>query len=362
MVVRSRGALLAKVRKTVESLPFRIAVTLTLLALVATHINWGRLEGRLRHGHPLYFVAAVGLVLAALTIGAFRWRILLDRAGIHLGIGSLARVYAVATFSGTFLPTSVGGDVTRALLVTRRGALLARVVMTILVDRLGGLFGLLGMAWIAFSLQSTSVPDGAQIFLAWVTAAVVAGSLLLLVAVFRGPRLVRALVPERLMLLARDSRTLLHGYATAPRMLGTVLLCSLLYQALISLQLLMLARAIDVHLPFATAAVTLTLVTVVTLIPISIGGFGVREGTYVVLLGAASIGATDATLISLMSVASLFIASLPGAFLLARKGVTPAVETTGAETGTEPTGAEASPAESGGTAPDPATAVEGSRR
>jgi hypothetical protein len=67
-------------------------------------------------------------------------------------------------------------------------------------------------------------------------------------------------------------------------------------------------------------------VTVVTLIPISIGGFGVREGSYVVLLSGASIAATEATLISVLSVAALFLASLPGAFLLARSGVAPALE------------------------------------
>jgi hypothetical protein len=68
----------------------------------------------------------------------------------------------------------------------------------------------------------------------------------------------------------------------------------------------------------------------VTLIPISIGGFGVREGSYVVLLGGASIGPTDATLISLLSVATLFLASLPGAFLFARGGIAPAVESAAA--------------------------------
>src|SRR5690349_9435721 len=81
---------------------------------------------------------------------------------------------------------------------------------------------------------------------------------------------------------------------------------------------MMLVRAVDLRLTFATAAVSLALVTVVTLIPISIGGFGVREGTYVVLLSGASIGASDATLISVLSVAALLFASLPGAFVLAQ--------------------------------------------
>ncbi|MCU1488992.1 MAG: putative rane protein [Acidimicrobiaceae bacterium] len=321
-----RRSLLGRMGRAAESLPVRIVVTLSLLAVVATHIDWSRMEGRLRHGHPLNLVAAVGLVLGALTIGAYRWRRLLMGAGVHMGLRSLARVYSVATFSGTFLPTTLGADVTRALLVTRRGPLLTRVVMTIVVDRLGGLVGLLGMAWISFSLQSTTVPSGAQIFLAWVTAIVAIGSLLLAVALFRGSRLARAIVPAKLTQMARESRTLLRGYARDPRTLVVLLVSSLLYQALISLQLVMLAHAIDVHLPFATAAVTLALVTIVTLIPISIGGFGVREGSYVVLLGAASIAATDATLISVLSVAALFLASLPGAFMFARGGVGPAVE------------------------------------
>jgi uncharacterized membrane protein YbhN (UPF0104 family) len=125
------------------------------------------------------------------------------------------------------------------------------------------------------------------------------------------------------MSVARESRQQLRRYAHDPALLFILVVSSLIYQALISLQLVMLGRAIDVHLSFATAAVVLALVTIVTLIPLSIGGFGVREGTYVVLLSGASIAATDATLISVLSVATLFLASLPGAYMLARGGIRP---------------------------------------
>jgi uncharacterized membrane protein YbhN (UPF0104 family) len=198
--------------------------------------------------------------------------------------------------------------------------------VTIILDRLGGLFGLLGMAWIAFSIQPTAVPAGAQIFLAWVTGVCVIGLLLVATAILRGPRLLGALIPQRLMSIARESRELIRRYAVDRTTLTWVVCASLVYQALISLEIVMLGRAIDVHLPFAVAAVTLALVTIVTLIPISVGGFGVREGSYVVLLGAASVGATDATLISLLSVATLFVASLPGAIAFAYRGVRPALD------------------------------------
>jgi glycosyltransferase 2 family protein len=321
-----RSSFLGRARRTAESLPVRVAVTLVLLGAVASQIDWQQMRERVSNGHPLDFVAAVAIVLCALVIGAYRWWLLLRRADVNLDLPQLARVYSVSTFSSTFLPTSLGGDVTRALLVVRRGPLLTRVVVTIVLDRLFGLMGLLGMAWIALAFQSTKVPHGAQVFLIWVTAAVVVGSLLLAIAVLRGSQVAQALVPKRLVSVARESRVLLQSYARDPATLIMVVMLSLAYQALISLHLVLIAQAIDVHLAFSTAAVTLTLVTIVTLIPISVGGFGVREGSYVVLLGAAMINVTDATLISVLSVATVFLASLPGAFMLARGGLKPALE------------------------------------
>jgi uncharacterized protein (TIRG00374 family) len=319
-------SILGRTRRIVESLPFRVLVTCGLLGLVAVQIDWSRMGSRVSHGHPLYFLAAVGLVLGALTIGGYRWLRLLRGAELDVSVAAVARIYAVSTFSNTFLPTSVGGDVTRTLLVARRGTLLTRTAVSVVVDRLGGLAGLVGMAWLAFAFQSATVPDGSQIFLAWVTGAVLLGTLLGTIVVLRSPRLARALVPQRFVTHAVEIRAQLRGYAREPWTLLVVLGTSLLYQALISLQLVMLADSIGVHLAYATAAVVLALVTVVTLIPVSIGGFGVREGSYVVLLGGASIGATDATLISILSVAALFIASLPGAVMLARGGIAPALK------------------------------------
>ena len=315
-------------QRIVTSLPARIAVTLVLLGVVGAQIDWPQMASHIRNGNPLDFLAAVVLVLIALVVGACRWWLLLRKADLPLAAPSIARIYAISTFSNTFLPTAVGGDVTRALLVVRRGPLLMRVAITIVVERAAGLYGLLGMAWIAFAVAPSTVPDGAQVFLAWVTAGVLIGSFLILLAVFRGSRFARSITPHRLVSAARQSRSLLRVYATDPVTLVLLLTSSLLFQALISLQLVLLARAIDVHLAFATAAVVLALVTIVTLVPISIGGFGVREGSYVVLLGGASIAATEATLISVLSVATLFLASLPGAILLARGGIAPALEAT----------------------------------
>jgi glycosyltransferase 2 family protein len=309
----------------------RTVITVLLLALVASGLDWSLIATRLRQGQPLDFLLAVGLVMSALVVGAWRWHSLLARAGIPLAPGRLARIYAVSTFSSSFLPTTAGGDVTRALLVTR-GPNLSRVAVTIVVDRAGGLAGMIGIAWIGFALEPTEVPDETTALLAWATLvlALVGGAGL--GATLRGGRLLRRIFPARLLGIAREAREVVRTYAQSPGLVVKVLALSVLYQGLIALQLVFLAKAIDVELSFAMAAVALTVVTLVTLIPISIGGFGVREGSYVVLLGGVAISASDATLISLLSVATLLFASLPGAYMIMRGKV-------GADPG-EPPGGE----------------------
>lgn len=315
-----------RVRRVAGSLWARALVTLVLVGIVASRIDWSTLSTRIRDGDPLDFAIGVLFVLASLAVGIYRWRRLLIGADINLPRYDIFRAYAVSIFTGTFLPTTLGGDVTRALLVTRRQPMLTKVAITVIVDRIGGLLGLIGIAWVGFVSDPGAVPHTSRVLIVWATAVVGLGLLLALVALSRRGGVITRLAPVRLESLARESHSLLRTYALKPSLILMLVSSSLLFQALVSLQLVFLGRAIGVHLPFATAAVALALVTIATLIPVSIGGFGVREGSYVVLLGAASIGATDATLISLLSVAALFLASLPGAYLLARRGVSPSIE------------------------------------
>jgi hypothetical protein len=73
---------LTRALKAARSLPFRVIVTLGLLGVVASNINWSLVSTRLDHGHVLDFAAAVALVLCALVLGAWRWALLL-RGRLH---------------------------------------------------------------------------------------------------------------------------------------------------------------------------------------------------------------------------------------------------------------------------------------
>ena len=87
-----------------------------------------------------------------------------------------------------------------------------------------------------------------------------------------------------------------------------------------ALPLWLVAQSISLEIPFSVLAVVVPAVLVVTAIPFSLGGLGVREGSYVVLLHQAGVSTTDAALLSLLATLLFALASLPGAFaLLARR-------------------------------------------
>lgn len=319
---RWRPHLLAVLRSTWA----RLVVTIALLAVVATQIEWSAMGDRISVGHPAWGAAAVGLIVVALAVGAVRWRILLGVAGVHLSVAQVARIYAISTFSSTFLPTSVGGDVARAFLVARRGRLLARAGITVVLDRAAAFAGLIAVAFLAWGADASGVPDGQAHSLMVVFAICVAGTLAVGAIMVRPPGTIARRIPERVRLGLAEVRTIVVASVRRPTVGTSVLLSSVAFQALVVLQTCAIARAFDIDVSFTAAAFAVTLVTLATLVPVSIGGFGIREGSYIVLLGASGVSATDATLISLASVAVLFVASLPGAFLLIRTGTTPALE------------------------------------
>ena len=113
-------------------------------------------------------------------------------------------------------------------------------------------------------------------------------------------------------------------------MLARTLLIGVAFQGLAVFAAWLVVRALELHLPFAPLAVSLAPILIVSVLPVSIGGFGVREGSYVVLLGYAGLGTTDATLLSLLSALAFALASLPGGVLLLKRPArrsAPAAET-----------------------------------
>jgi uncharacterized membrane protein YbhN (UPF0104 family) len=301
--VKSRLAVLT-------SLPVRAAVTVALLVAFALLIDWGDFARRLGQGDWRLFAVAVLVVLVALVIGALRWHVFLQAGHIRTTVTQTLRAYGIGMFANNFLPTGFGGDAARVLVIARAGPSTGRAVASVIVDRATALFCLVLLAWLAATVAPDDVPRSLLGTLAIATAAGVVTAAVLALAIGRG----------RLRRIKEEAWSAIGGPNRARSVLLVTTLLGLLYQGLMVLAAWILARSIDMNLSFALLAVVTPLVIMATLFPISIAGFGIREGTYIALLAGTGVSASDAALFSLLNVAALAIATLPGAFALLLSG------------------------------------------
>ena len=303
------------IRRAAGSFWVRLTVTVALLGVIALSIDWDAAGERLEDGRWGAFAIAVGLLVASLLAGGLRWHLLLRGAEVATTTLSSLRAFAIGVFSNNFLPTSFGGDAARAWIVGRSGPTLVRALTSVAVDRVTALVCLVVLAWAAVAADPDAVPGSLTAALAGITAsgALVCGAIAL--ALRGGGGLARRL-PERVRGWARETRDTLRLYAGDRALLASAFGLGLVFQGLVVGGTWAITEALELDLAFAVVAAAVPLVLVITLIPISLAGFGVREGGFVLVLGEVDVSATDATLVSLLSVAALALSSLPGAIAM----------------------------------------------
>jgi uncharacterized protein (TIRG00374 family) len=318
-----RDTALSTVRRAAGSLLFRAVASLVLLGIISLEVDWRTAGERVAEGQWPWCAAAVCLILSAYVVGALRWHALLRGADVEQTFGATLRAYMLGMFANNFLPTGFGGDATRALIAGRSGSRLVRVATSVLTDRITSIACLVLLAWVALAADARAVPGQVAAALLTVTVAGALATGVALVLLWRGGRFARRL-PASVVSRAADARATLAMYAQQRSLLAWTVVLGLVFQALTVAATSVLARGLGLDLPFALVAAVVPLVLLATVLPISLAGFGVREGSYVILLATAGVSTTDATVLSLMLAATVAVASAAGALPIMLRGSQPA--------------------------------------
>ena len=298
------------------------AVTVGALAWVfrdpATRSRFATLWLQLQ---PAWLAAALACAGGSLVLSWLRWRLFLSVQGLSVPTGRLVRIGLVGAFFDLLLPGTAGGDAVRAVMLCRdHPGRKAPVLLSLAADHMSGLLPL-GLLALVFVRTRRDVIEASPIgFTAsvWIGCFIV-GSLL-------GMGLCA--------LLARDSmlRLMPHrfpGRAAAGRFAEVVRRFSgnrrcWLAAAGLSLAMFLLhftvffaaARALGAAVPWSDVMALMPIVDVVTMIPASLSGLGVRETLFEdILTRLASLPSGVAAAISLTGFACQAAWGLPGAFV-----------------------------------------------
>jgi uncharacterized protein (TIRG00374 family) len=292
----------------------RVLVSIALLTWLAWRTDWGQIGQAFVHLHFGLWLGAVGLYLLAQLASAWRWRLLAQPLGFHGSLYEFLRVYFVGMFFNLLLPTSVGGDVVRAWYLDGGSGRRMPAFLSVFVDRFSGLLVLLVLACVAELLCPIPLPwwIGAS---TWTTAACAALGLLALPAVAR--RLEewdssKTRIGQRLCALTLSLSRFLSLFYRRTRLLLVTTALSLLIQVVNVLLVGLIGRALETPIPVSYYGIVVPMVTLLTLLPVSLNGMGVREGGMVLFLTPLGISSATALSLSLLWFSVFAVASLMG--------------------------------------------------
>lgn len=265
---------------------------------------------------PLWLLGAVALHFVAVFAGVTRWRLLLRAARLEMGFGFLLRSFLVGRFVGAFTPSTTGLDGWRLFEVGRASGAMGRSAAAIAVEKL---VGLVGMALVCTAL----VPLGGMRLMGedalWLAALLGGGAALGLWAM-RAPRWVDGLARALPGPLAKKAGAALDALRES-RLSGGQLVRAVLLgvgsHLALSAVFFATARAVGVSIDASILLVVGNAIVIAVLLPLSIGGVGVREGVAVVLLATAGVSSTDAVLVALLGYLTGQVPALLGGGLMA---------------------------------------------
>ena len=268
----------------------RLGVSALLIAWMLGRAELSRVGDVLRAADATLIALAFATYFVGYLVSVARWRVLLAVQGIRPRFSYLYWSFMIGVFFNQLLPTTIGGDVARYQYTAAggRGAALSAV----LLDRVFGTVSLMvfAMAGLALALVhgDETLPQG---LLRPVAALLVVG-LLILVFAFLLPGPASSLLRRAVLMLPRGGRgpfeKLLGAFAAfrgRHYVAFAALGWSLVLQCVVVGHYYLAGLALGIDVPLSAYVFIVPLATVVTALPISINGIGVREGILGYLLG-----------------------------------------------------------------------------
>ncbi len=295
----------------------RAMVSIAALAFVIWRVDLAAVARSFSGLDWRWMLLAAVSVYAAIVVSAFKWGVLLWARGHALPLVRLFRHYLVGLFFNNFLPTSVGGDVVRAWDAGRDIEDAPEGAASVITERIIASVGLACTA--ALGLPFVDVPD--QAYMAVAAVAVVGIGL---AALFCAPSLSERMVAsslggrfESVSGWARRATRAVGALLRRPALVISVLALSIVFQVIVALVNWCIFNALGVEVSLGACVVYTSIVSAITMIPVSISGHGVRELGYAHFFALAGVAEGVAVTASLLFFATVAVSTLPGAALFA---------------------------------------------
>jgi len=283
----------------------KVLISAALLYLALRKVNLSELASRINLASLGWIGMAIAVTFLQIFVGVLRWRAVSAECGAPLGTMQAMRYNVIGTFFNQTLPSSIGGDAVRLWLVARGGAGWRAATYSIFVDRAIGLISLaiVIVASLPWSYSLITDPHGRSALLLVDFAALAGGAGFLALGWLPWPWLKRWWGTHHLHACSVIANRVIfsrkHGAAIAVQ--------SVLVHVLAVAIAWCVVQSIAAPVMFGQLFQLVPPVMLITMLPISIAGWGVREATMGLAFGYAGLMANECVNVSLLYGAVMFI-------------------------------------------------------
>ncbi len=291
-------------------LSIRILVSLALLYLALRGINFTVIQLRLSQINLGWIAFALVITVVQIFIGALRWREISQLCQAPLTDLQAFRYNMIGAFFNQTLPSSIGGDAVRLWLVNRTGAGWRAATYSILTDRAIGLIALALIIVASLPWSYGMIADfNGRLALVFVDFAALAGGLGFLLLGHLPWNWLKTWWPTKhVHACSVIANKVIFDRRSGPK----IAVLSLSIHVLAVVIAWCAVRSIAAPADFEQIFLLIPPIMLITMMPISIAGWGVREATMMVAFGYAGLAQTDGTVVSILFGAVSFIVGCIG--------------------------------------------------
>jgi uncharacterized protein (TIRG00374 family) len=277
-------------------------------------------------GHWPWLLAAFLLCLPPLFLCVLRWKLILDAQGMRLPWSKVNSIFFIGMFFNSFMIGPTGGDLVKAYYTARETHhRKTEAVTSIFIDRIVGLLVLALLVAVMILFRWTFFMGHAETRLTALVALAVCGSIVAGGVLAFSVHLFEAFpflkrwtlhpVAGKVFGLVEKVYNAFYVCRTRPRVLLQIALCSLLLQLLFVTSASFVGRSLELDLSFLDYLSLAPLIGLISGIPVTPGGLGIREGASVHLWAVLGVPAGKAFLLAFLPYVFLVLWGIPGGIL-----------------------------------------------
>lgn len=292
---------------------FKLLLGLAMLSLLAWRLNVHMIVDAIAHYRLPYILTAAVLLLVSFVIAALRWKVFVPRFALR----ALLELTLIGQFYSVVLPGQIAGELVKAYRLAKGNSDTERLAASVFVDRVIGLISMLMIAGVGIALSPHHLPSALSAVVGLLIAFLLIGLLALRF---------RALHSFVLLVVRRIERTPLRRFAPPvertlqawrefsgmPGRLFSSLALGIVFQCIGIAIYAVLGANLGIVLALADWAWIVAIASIAVLLPLSVGGLGLREGALIGCLTYLGIASESAVALSLGVFAIMLLGALLG--------------------------------------------------